>query len=119
MKRDPDLVRELLLLLEASPKLHGNPPLPAGRTEDDVNHHLALMIEAGLINGHISQTMGRDVPAVLVNGITWDGYEFLDAARDSERWQKAKAIAGGAGGVALGVLKQLLMDLAKKHLGLP
>jgi hypothetical protein len=118
MKRDPDLVRELLLSLEALPKVHGNPATPAGRTDDEVNHHLALMIDADLIKGCVSETMGRDVPEFLVNGITWEGYEFLDAARDNGRWQKAKTTASGAGGVALSVLKELLIDLATKHLGI-
>lgn len=104
--------------MEASPRQHDKPKA-AGRTDDEIHHHLALMIEAGLIRGEVSKSMGQDVPAVLVSGITWNGYEFLDDARESGRWQTAKSVAASAGGIGLDVLKQVLADLAKKSLGLP
>ena len=55
--------------------------------------------------------------------LTWEGHEFLEASRNEGLWAKAKQAAGSTGGMVLGVLKSVLIDLAtqaaKKAAGLP
>jgi len=46
--------------------------------------------------------------------LTWDGHEFLDAARNPSLWERAKCTAlKQTGGLSLEVLKSVLIDLAK------
>ena len=84
MKRDPDLVRNILLALEN--KAGSNDAVTAkkmmidGWSEDEINYHLLLLVEAGYIRGKDSSSDNRTI--VFVTRLTWEGHEFLDAARD-------------------------------------
>jgi hypothetical protein len=52
--------------------------------------------------------------------LTWEGHEFLDAARDDTRWKRAWTIVREkAGSVTVDVLKQVLTSLMKDALALP
>jgi hypothetical protein len=94
MKRDMELVRQLMLFLE----VQVNPS--RCRIEIDevpehkVNYHLALLIEADLIDGEIGSAMGEN-PAlpnyVRVHRITWLGHEFIDNFRSEQVWNTIKS----------------------------
>jgi len=50
---------------------------------------------------------------------TWEGHEFIDAARDDSRWKKAtEKVGSAAGSVPLKVLTDVLVSLAKSQLGM-
>jgi DNA-binding transcriptional ArsR family regulator len=114
MKRDLDLVRELLLALEAAETSLTVPAL-AGYSGELVSYHFLLLRDAGLVT-----LDERGPPHRRKSGyrLTWEGHELLDAAREPHRWQKAKSLIEAAGGVTFDVLKTLLTDLAKQTLGL-
>ena len=113
MKRDMDLIRQLMLNLENDSRL-----APEGYEKDVVTYHQALLIEAGLAKGSILP--GDDIPkAVILGGLTWQGHEFLDAARSEEGWrQVTQSIAKVAGTVSLSMLQALLNQWAAAKLGL-
>jgi hypothetical protein len=125
MKRDPDLVRNILLALEN--KASSNDAVTAkkmmldGWSEEEINYHLLLLIEAGYIKGKDSSSDNRTI--VFVTRLTWEGHEFLDAARDDRRWEKAKSAISKVGGWSFEVIKPILVELAKDaikaSLGLP
>jgi hypothetical protein len=49
--------------------------------------------------------------------LTWEGHEFLDAARKDSLWQKAKALVlEKTGGASLELIKDVLMKLAREAL---
>jgi hypothetical protein len=48
--------------------------------------------------------------------LTWQGHEFLDAARDDTRWNKAKDAMAQVGGFVFDVAKSLLIELMKQQL---
>jgi|TARA_B110000093_G_scaffold133925_1_gene143340 hypothetical protein len=51
----------------------------------------------------------------MPTSLTWQGHEFIEAARNDGIWNKAKDIMlKKTGGMSLDVLKVLLTDLAKK-----
>ena len=55
MKRDMDLIRKILLLMEVEPQR--KVPGIEGYTSEQIGHHVYLMMQAGLIEGardHIS-----------------------------------------------------------------
>lgn len=54
-------------------------------------YHRALIIEAGLATGMISESGG--VPsAVVIHRLTWEGHEYLDAVRGEDVWEKTKSV---------------------------
>lgn len=88
MKRDMDLIRKIMLSIEATDDQPGLPVLE-GYDEVTIGHHVLLLIDAGLIVGHTIDC--RDTLAMgFPSYITWQGYEFLDAARNDSIWQSAK-----------------------------
>jgi len=110
MKRDMDLIRQLLFQIEAD-----NPELAVEGYDDKiVTKHLELLEEAGLIKAFLHKTDQSGVVQVDVERLTWEGYEFLDAARNEEVWNKTKAVVGEkSGSVTFEVLKSLLVETAR------
>lgn len=111
MKRDMDLVRELLFDIESDAPREGR--RGKGRSDPEIAYHLVLMEEAGFIAPTASDwtrtcTLTVHDPVRL----TWAGHEFLDQARDLERWKKARAIIHTVGGAGLDALKAVLSQLA-------
>ncbi len=120
MKRDMDLVRNLLRTIEAQPPGQElRSPKVEGYDQATVLHHLELMEDAGLIEAHFMRTEQSGIVAAVVDRLTWQGHEFLSAANNESVWQKAKAKMTELGGsVPFAVLQSLLIELAKKQAGL-
>lgn len=77
MKRDPVLVRQLLLFVEEKGERLFKPPIMIkGYERDEVIHHLFLLVSAGFIELG-EQTLADKGPLVL----TWKGYDYLDHLR--------------------------------------
>lgn len=53
-------------------------------------YHVRLLIDAGLVDGRISEEITRVAHNAWIHGLTWEGHDFLDAARDEGLWQKAR-----------------------------
>jgi hypothetical protein len=88
MKRDMDMVRQLLLDAEA----HDNKPPFLATDEPNAVYHISLLNEAGLMNAIIRKNeYGLPGDAVIM-GLTWAGHDFLAAARDDTIWKKAKDV---------------------------
>lgn len=119
MKRDLDLVRRMMGIFEEMP------PGPfcrfnmeAGATPAEVYEHLSLMIDAGLIRGRVSPNREEpDRGGFLIEGITWAGHDFLDAARNDEIWAKTKKRLLAAGSWSFGLLLEVLKDEGKRRIG--
>lgn len=81
MKRNADLVRDILLSVETD-----HIDIESKITDKDIiNYHLHLMIEGGLLNGQeINEGQWR------IYGLTWEGYELLELIRD--RWETIKRV---------------------------
>lgn len=124
MKRDMDIVREILLAVEDGfqafggskvAEIEGRFPWPA----QIVHEHLHLMLEAGLL-----EKLGESRHAKLlhIRGLTWEGHDFLDTVRDPDVWKRTKEGASRMGGWTFGLLKDLgtayLKHVAKERLGL-
>jgi hypothetical protein len=92
MKRNWETIRELLLKVQEcslpTDKVRLN-CFPQERAAA-VSYHMALLIEAGLVNGEVNHTIGPEVKDFFVQRLTWEGHEFLDAIRSDTVWQKTK-----------------------------
>ena len=121
MKRDMDLVRRILLELEGHQEGYAPSELQIqGYSQEQIGFHVLLMGEAGLLVAHDGTCFGSTSPMGIASRLTWEGYEFLDAARSDSIWTKAKQQMRDEGlGMTWGVLKDLLIALAKRSVGLP
>lgn len=124
MKRDMDLIRSLAMWLEGSDEWQQAKDFPhdlglPDYSEQQLDEHLLLMQEAGLIDGIVTR-MANGKPIWMALRLTWNGHEFLAAARDEAIWKQATSkVSSKVGTVTLDVLTRLLSDLAARALGLP
>ena|SRR6266487_2759968 len=131
MKRDMDLVRKILFKMEENEYemgIHeGFLPKIDGFSEEQITYHLEIMGQAGLL--HVQR---NELPQLKDEGmitqpkfytsyysLSWNGHEFLDAARDNTRWEKVKSAMARVGGFVLPLAMQLLTQLLKAELKLP
>jgi hypothetical protein len=116
MKRDMDLARSILIALEDAPFDGGPLTLTMPNcAPDEYSYHVMLLHQAGLIHAFdFSPDESADWrPAYL----TWEGHEFLEAAKDDTRWNQAKTFLKDKGApVMFDVLKTLLVDYAKRKM---
>ena len=122
MKRDLDLIRRVVLVVEKScdgRKLLNGADI-AGEAKSDertVNYHLKLLHDEALIETkgepHYTSRHHDSVPdRVLVSGLTCHGHEFVEAARDDSRWKKfLKEQGPQMAGAALGAVIQSVLGL--------
>lgn len=121
MKLDKELVREILLAVEAHDEAHGWMELAIeGRTAKEVSYHVMLLDEAGFLSG--ISLGGINHFEWQPKRLTYTGHEFLDTVRDPEVWRRTKEGAEKAGVAGLGVLLELGKaygkQLLKERLGL-
>jgi hypothetical protein len=125
MKRDMELIRELLLAIEAkkdpfyqSTELEIN----SERSLEEVNYNLQLLTDANLVKADIESTFDSPIPDVFIRRMTWEGHEFLDKARDESIWSTAKETIMKKGlsleSVGFGALTQVLASAVKQILSL-
>lgn len=121
MKRNWDTIRELLTKVEEccsrpvdSVRLAS---FPTGR-DIEISYHMALLIEAGLVNGQISKSLNQEVNDFLARRLTWEGHEFLDSIRNDTVWAKTKnAFLDKGVEMSFDLVKAFAKELIKETLG--
>lgn len=92
MKRDMDLIRVILLKIEENNEpIDSDDLIDLGWEERLITYHIRLLVEADLLNAIAARTKHSE--EYLSISLTWEGHEFLDAARDQTRWEQAKEVA--------------------------
>lgn len=123
MKRDMDLVRDLLLYFEAKTEtagIHSSDVRIEGYDEPQVGLHLNIMAEAGLLicEPFRSKTNHDRIIRTFVFDLSWKGHEYLNSIRDPKVWRGTKSTLARIGnwsfGVALDVAKGLALSEARK-----
>lgn len=111
MKRDFELIRQLLLLSEerATQRLFFSPEVD-GFSKAEVDYHLELLQQANFANiQHIATGTGG---TWKLGALTWTGQEFLANARNDTIWKKAmKTLKSAGGSASLEALKILMEKL--------
>ena len=129
MKRDMELIRKMLLEVEDKHDPQDNSRLAqsfiftseGGYSGSEVNYNLSLLIVAGLVKGKHLETIDGEL-MVFIEGLTWDGHDFLDSIRQDVVWQGVQDKAEQAGlsvlSLSFEVVKNLAVSVAKERLGL-
>lgn len=119
MTRDMDLVREILLALEKHPHGFGPRELQIdGFTKEQIGYHIHIMGQAGLVETSERTDLDSTGPMARAKSLTWEGHEFLNAAREPSRWSQAKQLMEKAGGASFQVWTSVLTKLVTQSLGL-
>ena len=96
MKRNLDLIREILFIVEQHPVLDRALCLQReqfsnkfpGITDDILNEHIQLLVEVDMLDAEPYQL------GWFITKLTWSGHDFLANSRVQSAWAKAKHIAG-------------------------
>jgi hypothetical protein len=59
-----------------------------GRSEQEIAYHVYLLADAGLIEAENASS--HSGPKWYAKHLTYEGHEFVEAARDDTRWHRAK-----------------------------
>jgi hypothetical protein len=116
-----DLIRQILFKMEDH--LGGFAPrgveIEGDYTEVQIGYHVWLLGGAGLMRVTDVTSLGSEAPEAIPLSLTWEGHDFIDAARNDTVWAHAKEKARSVGGsLSLAVFKQLLDSLMKHQLGI-
>ena len=114
MKRDMDLIRLILLDVEGETDVD-----LSSYSEEEIGYHNWLLIDAGFVEGLDVKGYGDRYNNAIITSLNWEGHDFLDAARDSGIWNKAKENLGAQfATVSIEVIKAVLIAVTKDQLGL-
>ncbi len=93
MKRDMDLIRKILLVIEEQ---YVDTALYNIEVEDynmkAIAYHCKILHDAGLISDYDDWYADDELQGFGVSSLTWDGHEFLDKIRDNTVWNKTKTV---------------------------
>ncbi|MGD0046714.1 MAG: DUF2513 domain-containing protein [Bryobacteraceae bacterium] len=123
VRRDMDLIREILRQVEANPKMDGRTEVVyqspeemgiSGHSLEELAYHAKLLIKGGYLEGNLCS--GYTMPSI--SSLTNAGHDFLGSITEPGIWEKTKAEFSGLPGVALRVIEAFAEAELKKHLGL-
>ena len=104
MKRDMELVRLILLKLEADVVEDEliDDLVDEGYSEEQVGHHVWLMKQAGLVVAHDDGSLDTNVETALPISLLPAGHDLIDDANDPGKWRaRVKKVGGAAVGMAM------------------
>ena len=115
MKRDMDLVRQLLLSFE-------DETIESREIDDRDVNHIEMLLEQGLVDG-VSILRGIDGHVGYgfhTPRLTWTGHEFLETIRQKTVWEKIKKLIDEKGvGLTIDGIKFAAPLVVKSMLGAP
>ncbi|KTC68807.1 hypothetical protein Lbir_2340 [Legionella birminghamensis] len=93
MKRDWDMIRDILLQIEslAPNALLTLDSFPLEK-HSEVSSHLEILQEGGLLQGKIHKTPGGSPHDFHLLRLTWVGYDFLESIRSDTAWDEIKQL---------------------------
>jgi len=119
VQRDMDLIREILLQVEANPETDGRTEFVyqspeemgiSGHSLEEIAYHTNLLIDDRYLKGNPST--GYTMPSIM--RLTNSGHDFLDNVRDPGVWGRVKGRIGGLSHLALPVVAALAEAEIKK-----
>ena len=119
MKRNMDLIREILLYIESNQiDVNSIDITLQNYSEYEITYHLKLLSEAGLVEINNSYENGAGINT-NANRLTWSGHDFIESAKEPKRWESMKKIiTEKAGSVPFEILQKILIKLIQGEINL-
>ena len=106
MRRNMELVRELLLRVEADEDFGA---LASKYSQEEIVGHVEILLDAKLLEGKVYHDLSGGPGSAYIQRLTWAGHEFLDNARNDTVWNKVTAtIKNAATTASFEVLVEML-----------
>lgn len=120
MKRNFDLIRSMLQDIENLPPGGvANSFSFEGTPSDVIAAHAVLLLEAGLVKGSARNPLRGGPPPFHISALTWEGHDFLAAAKNDAIWDRAKkTVLVPAAGATWAVVLEWLKAESLKTFGL-
>ena len=121
MRKDYDLVRDILLKIEASSvtdRMDDHYFVDESTDRDAIAFHLDLLIDAGCI---IAKSFARKNAhsSHIVERMHDKGHEYLNTVRDNTVWKETKKSIGSVlSSMSIDIIKGVATDIALKLLGI-
>jgi hypothetical protein len=118
MKRDMDLIRKMLLAIEAHASGFAPELKIEGYTPGQIGYHAYLIVDAGLASGVDMTNTGSSSPEWEITYLTAAGHDFTESARNEFVWNEVREEMRKKGVVSAGldVFKRLLDKQLRKLL---
>lgn len=114
MKRDMELIRELLILIENQENDSKELFLPNSMDKPLAMYQLKILEQAGYLTNKIYYADNK--PMWIYSSLTWNGQEFLDSIKNETVWKKVKqTIVEKGGSVPIEVLKTLAIKTSENY----
>jgi len=126
MKRDLDLIREIMIVLEDKME-YGKNFQSAHLIEfmqdktlsaEKLAYHIGLLVESDFIRAKEYKYQSDDPTQYLINTITSQGQDFIDTIRQDTTWNKIKEKAYAIGGFSLSLLFDIGVGILKERIGI-
>ena len=123
MKRDMELVKNILIFYEDQDWPFNDEVIIEGYDENTIQFHLELLVEAELLYCYVPPLKHPDLikdklgaqltwnrpPIAKPTRMTWEGYEFIANAKNDTIWSQVMKVAGG---FSVSVISQCLTAMA-------
>ncbi len=120
VKRDMELIRDILLKVEGDPRMDGSRFVVfdtsdfEGYSQAEIAYHIDLLFENDFVKGVAT----LDAPAAAISRLTWRGHEFIADTRDPGIWEKVKERTKGLPDVAISAIWEIAKAEVRKRLNL-
>ena len=82
--------------------------------------HLELLIDSGLVNGRIARSHGTRGDVISVEGLTWQGHEWVEMVRSQSVWNETKsAVLDQGAPLTFELTRAMAAKLLRERVGLP
>ena len=115
MKRDMDLVRDILLKVEKADRALTSDDMHKLKQNDSlIDYHVELLTQHKLLDADITHDWNNDIVGLNIAGLTWEGRDFLEGMRNPTLWEKVKSTLKESGAFAsFEVIKFACIEVAK------
>lgn len=125
MKRDLDLIREIMIVLEDKMEYGKNfkstqlIEVMQDKTlsAEKLAYHLGLLVESDLIRAKEYKYLSGEPTDYIINTVTSQGQDFIDTIRQDTTWNKIKEKASKIRDFTLSLLIDIGKEYLKKQIG--
>jgi Hypothetical protein (DUF2513) len=116
MKRDMDVLRQILLEVESWNDLGPKTVTIDGIDDMRLNRGVEMLYDEKYLEGIASSPYQSQYKRIAVRDLSMKGHDFLDSIRDPDVWNRTKQGALDAGGFTMDILADLAKGFIKKRL---
>lgn len=120
MKRDLDLIKDLMLAFEKMPpgEVVQTLSMEGQHEAVEVLEHIALLVQAGLLEGECHPDPRMEGGGFFaIHRVTWPGHDFLDAVRNDTVWNVTKERLKQVGSWTFSLVVELCKEEVKRRVG--